>query len=60
MINTKNIKIKNIYYMLSYAFQYLKQSNYENIAEEDTDELKTPWSIIRNVTLINNNEMERT
>lgn len=32
----------------------------ENIAEEDTDELKTPWSIIRNVTLINNNEMENT
>lgn len=35
MTNDKGIFIKNIYYMLSYAFQVLKQSNYENIASEE-------------------------
>lgn len=34
MIKDKSIFIKNIYYMLSYAFQVLKQSNYEEVAAE--------------------------
>lgn len=35
MTNDKGIFIKNIYYMLSYAFQVLKQSNYESLAAEE-------------------------
>lgn len=35
MINDKDIFIKNIYYMLTYAFQVLRQSNYEKIASEE-------------------------
>ena len=34
MIKDKSIFIKNIYYMLSYAFQVLKQSNYDDVASE--------------------------
>ena len=30
----KGIFIRNIYYMLTYAFQELKQNNYEEIAGE--------------------------
>lgn len=35
MINDKGIIIRNIYYMLSYAFQELKKNNYEYIAKEE-------------------------
>lgn len=35
MAGNKGVRIKNIYYMLSYAFQVLKQSNYEDIAAEE-------------------------
>jgi 5-methylcytosine-specific restriction enzyme subunit McrC len=35
----KNILIRNVYYMLSYAFQELKQSNYDNIAGEEFDNI---------------------
>lgn len=35
----KGIFIRNIYYMLTYAFQELKQNNYEEIAGEDFDEI---------------------
>ena len=35
MINDKGILIKNIYYMLSYAFQVLRQNNYEEVEAED-------------------------
>ena len=35
MTKDKSILIKNIYYMLSYAFQSLRQSNYANIASEE-------------------------
>ena len=34
MTNDKNILIKNIYYMLAYAFQVLKRNNYASIASE--------------------------
>lgn len=36
----KSIYIKNIYYMLSYAFQVLKHENYEDIAAEEFDEIE--------------------
>lgn len=39
MTNDKGILIKNIYYMLTYAFQILRQSNYENIAVEDFENI---------------------
>lgn len=35
----KSIQIRNIYYMLAYAFQQLKQNNYEDIAGEKFDEI---------------------
>jgi 5-methylcytosine-specific restriction enzyme subunit McrC len=35
MTSDKGILIKNVYYMLSYAFQVLKQSNYDEIAAEE-------------------------
>ena len=35
----KGILIKNIYYMLSYAFQVLKESNYEGIATEEFENI---------------------
>ena len=37
MTKDKSILIKNIYYMLSYAFQVLKQSNYDDVASEKFD-----------------------
>ena len=39
MTNDKGILIKNIYYMLSYAFQVLKQQDYEDVAAEEFDEV---------------------
>lgn len=39
MTKDKSIFIKNIYYMLSYAFQTLKQENYEDVAVEPFDEI---------------------
>ena len=35
MIIDKGIPIKNVYYMLTYAFKELKRNNYEQIAGED-------------------------
>ena len=35
----KGIFIKNIYYMLTYAFQELRKNNYEEIAGEEFDEI---------------------
>ena len=40
MTKDKSIFIKNIYYMLSYAFQVLQQSNYEEIASEKFDHVQ--------------------
>lgn len=37
MYNDKNIEIRNIYYMLSYAFQVLKPEECENVAGQDFD-----------------------
>ena len=35
MINDKGILIRNIYYMLSYAFQELRKDNYDEISKEE-------------------------
>lgn len=39
MTEDKSILIKNIFYMLSYAFQELMKNNYEEIAGEDFEEI---------------------
>ncbi len=39
MIKNKGIVIKNIYYMLTYAFRVLKQSNYEKISTEEFENI---------------------
>jgi len=46
MTNDKGIFIKNIYYMLSYAFQVLKQSNYESVAAEDFENMQDLFAAI--------------
>ncbi len=46
MTRDKGILIKNIYYMLTYAFQVLKQSNYEEIASEDFENIQDLLSAI--------------
>lgn len=40
MTNDKGIFIKNIYYMLSYAFQVLRQYSYESVATEKFDHVQ--------------------
>lgn len=39
MTEDKGILIRNIFYMLTYAFQELSQNNYEKIATEDFDNI---------------------
>ena len=46
MIKDKSIFIKNIYYMLSYAFTTLNQGGYENVAAEEFDNLHNLFSAI--------------
>ena len=46
MINDKGILIKNIYYMLTYAFQVLRQTNYEEIEVEDFDNIHDMFAAI--------------
>ncbi len=46
MIKDKSIYIKNIYYMLSYAFQVLKQSNYDEVASEDFENAQDLFAAI--------------
>ena len=46
MTNDKGILIKNIYYMLTYAFQVLRQSNYDEIAAEDFDNIHDMFAAI--------------
>lgn len=46
MIKDKSIQIKNIYYMLTYAFQILRQTNYEEIESEDFDNIQDLLSAI--------------
>ena len=46
MTNDKGILIKNIYYMLSYAFQILKQGDYEKVAAEKFDKINDLFAAI--------------
>ena len=46
MIKDKSIFIKNIYYMLSYAFTTLNQGGYENVATEEFDTLHNLFAAI--------------
>lgn len=46
MIRDKSILIKNIYYMLSYAFQTLNQSQYENVAVEEFEDMHNLFAAI--------------
>lgn len=46
MTEDKGILIKNIYYMLTYAFQVLKQTNYEEIEAEEFDEIQDLFAAI--------------
>ncbi|MDR2638253.1 MAG: 5-methylcytosine-specific restriction endonuclease system specificity protein McrC [Helicobacteraceae bacterium] len=41
-----NIKIKNIYYMLSYAFQTLRETGLDNVASEDFDNIHDLFAAI--------------
>lgn len=42
----KGIQIKNIYYMLSYAFQILRQDNYEQISTESFENIQDMFAAI--------------
>lgn len=46
MTNDKGILIKNIYYMLTYAFQILRQSNYDDVAAEDFENIHDMFAAI--------------
>lgn len=46
MTNDKGIFIRNIYYMLSYAFQVLQQSDYQSIAAEDFEHVDDLFAAI--------------
>ena len=46
MTEDKGILIQNIYYMLSYAFQVLKQENYRDIAGEPFDNIQDLFAAI--------------
>ena len=46
MIKDRSIQIKNIYYMLTYAFQVLRQTNYEEINGESFDNIQNLFAAI--------------
>lgn len=46
MTRDKNIFIHNIYYMLSYAFQSLRQDGYRNVSVESFDEIYDLFAMI--------------
>ena len=46
MIKDKSIYIKNIYYMLSYAFQVLKQTDYDEVTSEDFENAQDLFAAI--------------
>ncbi|MBR1693063.1 MAG: 5-methylcytosine-specific restriction endonuclease system specificity protein McrC [Lachnospiraceae bacterium] len=46
MTNDKGIFIKNIYYMLTYAFQVLRQKNYKYVAAEEFDDVQDLFAAI--------------
>ena len=46
MTNRQGIYIKNIYYMLSYAFQVLKQTDIEEVAAEEFKQVQDLFAAI--------------
>ena len=46
MTEDKGIVIKNIFYMLSYAYQVLKQTNYEKIETESFEDIHDLFAAI--------------
>ena len=46
MTNDKGILIKNIYYMLTYAFRSLRQSNYDKVAAEEFENIHDMFAAI--------------
>jgi 5-methylcytosine-specific restriction enzyme subunit McrC len=54
-----SIKIKNIYYMLSYAYQTLRETGYDSIAEEDFDNIHDLFAAIL-VRGVGNQNKKRT
>lgn len=46
MTKDKGIFIKNIYYMFTYAFQVLKQKNYDDVAAEDFEDIQDLFAAI--------------
>ena len=46
MTKDKSIYIKNIYYMLSYAFQVLKQTNCDSVSAEDFEQVQVLFAAI--------------
>lgn len=43
---SSNIKVKNIYYMLSYVYRTLRESGFENVAAEDFDNIHDLFAAI--------------
>ena len=46
MTNDKGILIKNIYYMLTYAFQVLRRYDYDTVAAEEFDNIHDLFAAI--------------
>ncbi|MEL7659082.1 MAG: 5-methylcytosine-specific restriction endonuclease system specificity protein McrC, partial [Bacillota bacterium] len=46
MTEDKGIYIRNIFHMLTYAFQVLKQSNYEDVASEEFENIQDLFAAI--------------
>lgn len=46
MIDQNGIQLKNIYYMLSYAYQVLRQSNYQEMQTEEFDHIHDLFAAI--------------
>lgn len=46
MIRDKGIFIKNVYYMLAYAFRVLSQKNYEDVASEEFEQIQDLFAAI--------------
>ncbi len=46
MTKDKSIIIKNIYYMLAYAFQVLRQKNYDEVAAEEFEDMQDLFAAV--------------
>ena len=52
MIIDKGIPIKNVYYMLTYAFKELKRNNYEQIVGEDFKDIHDLFAEILSLGIV--------